>query len=64
MDTSRKNPDVLLVSFDYQPWKFADDIPILIIGRKTEGEIADIVNAFQGDDALDLYERLITKKGE
>jgi len=35
---------------------------VLIVGRKKEGEAVDIVNAFQGQEARDLYAKLITQK--
>lgn len=38
------------------------DEPVLIVGRKTWGEAIDIINAFSGDEAKELYERLITRK--
>ena len=38
------------------------DIPILIVGRKRSNRSVDIINAFQGDEAVELYNRLITVK--
>lgn len=54
-----KKPDVLLVSFD----DFSNDSPILIIGRKSEENPINIINALQGEEALELYKKLTTKKG-
>lgn len=54
-----KNSDTLLVGWDYSH----GDIPILIVGRKVPGDKADIINQFQGQEAKDLYERLVTKNG-
>lgn len=51
--------DTILVSFDYTH----GDIPVLIVGRKDKGEI-DIINAFKGDEAKELYQKLTMKKGE
>lgn len=51
--------DTFLVSFDYTH----GDIPVLIVGRKEKGEI-DIINAFKGEEAKELYQKLTTKKGE
>lgn len=53
----------LLVSFD-----FGIDEPIVLVGNKSKsvpGEV-DIVNAFQGQDAIDIYNKLtvVNKKGE
>lgn len=37
------------------------DVGVLIVGKRVNGEI-HIVNAFQGEEAYDLYKKLITKK--
>lgn len=37
---------------------------ILIVGRKELNQSVTIVNAFQGEEAIDIYQKLITKKGE
>lgn len=47
-----------LVSFDYTH----GDIPVLIIGRKGEKKEIDIINAFKGDEAKDLYDLLMDGK--
>lgn len=36
---------------------------VLIVGRKTKNETVKIVNAFEGDEALELYKKLTEKKG-
>lgn len=51
--------DTLLVGVDFSNGPDAD---VLIVGRKKEGEAIDIVNAFQGQEARDLYAKLITQK--
>ena len=51
--------DTLLVGVDFTNGPDAD---VLIVGRKKEGEAIDIVNSFQGQEARDLYAKLITKK--
>lgn len=38
------------------------DNPILVVGRKRLNQSVEIINAFQGDEARELYERLITEK--
>lgn len=53
--------DTILVSYDYTNGK---DNSVLIVGRKTPGQVVDIINAFQGEEAEELYKRLVTKKGE
>lgn len=51
--------DTLLISIDAQANK---DMPILIVGRQEPKKALEIVNAFQGQEALDLYKKLVTKK--
>lgn len=48
--------DVLLVGIDVEN---TGDIPVLIVGRRQQGESVDIINQFQGSEALELYERLV-----
>lgn len=57
------NPKVnecLLVSVDFTK---GEDIGVLIVGRQNNGKI-DIINAFQGQKAADIYRKLITVKKE
>lgn len=49
----KNKSDTFLVSFDYTH----GDIPVLIVGRKGKGGI-DIINAFQGKEAEELYQKL------
>lgn len=51
--------DTVLVSFNRES-PYSD--PILIVGRKRKNESIDIINAFQGKEALDIYEKLTTVK--
>ena len=50
--------DTLLVSISFSN----KDTGVLIVGRKRTNQSIDIVNAFQGDEALELYKKLVTKK--
>ena len=50
--------DTLLVSISFSD----KDTGVLVVGRKRNNESIDIVNAFQGDEALELYKKLVTKK--
>lgn len=56
-----KKEDTLLVSFVNN---HGNDNAVLVIGRKGPGEAIDIINAFQGEKAIDIYKNLITKVGE
>jgi hypothetical protein len=52
--------DTIIVSYD----DHSNDVPILIVGRKRLNESTEIINAFDGDEAKELYERLVTVKGD
>lgn len=53
--------DTILVSIDLSINK---DNAILIVGRKKTREAVDIINAFDGEEALELYKKLITPKAK
>lgn len=50
--------DTLLVSISFSD----KDTGVLVVGRKRKNESIEIINAFQGEEALDLYKKLVTKK--
>ena len=37
------------------------DIPVVVVGERVDG-VMQIVNAFQGDEAKEIFDRLVTKK--
>lgn len=49
--------DMLMVGFD----KGSGPIPVLTVGKLAEGKTVEIINAFQGEEAVELYKKL---KGE
>lgn len=49
----------LIIGYDIDS---STDNAILIVGRKRMNESTEIINAFQGKEAVELYEKLITKK--
>lgn len=53
-----KTSDGLVIGFDRTN---GIDKSVLIVGRQTKDKV-DIMNAFQGEEALELYNKLITKK--
>lgn len=59
MDNLKVN-ECLLVSVDFTK---GEDIGILLVGRQKEGKV-DIINAFQGQEAVDIYRKLITVKNK
>ena len=49
----------ILVSVDFSN---KNDTGVMVVGRKRMNQSVEIINAFQGDEARELYERLITTK--
>ena len=58
MSNNKKITDCILVSVDFTK----EGTGALIVGRKNARQNPDIINAFQGQEAWDLYQKLITKK--
>lgn len=55
------NPNgAYVVSWDFTRGK---DVGVLIVGEQKDG-IMKVVNAFQGDEAYDIYKKLSTVKGK
>lgn len=50
--------DSILIGVDFSN---NDDIRCLIVGRKRMNQSVEIINAFQGDEARELYEKLVIK---
>lgn len=50
--------DTLLVSISFSD----KDTGVLVVSRKRKNQSIEIINAFQGEEALDLYKKLVTKK--
>lgn len=51
--------DSILVSVDFDLKPGADtDTAVLVVGKKKKGEAIDILNAFQGEEAMELYRKL------
>ena len=43
-------------------WDFShDDTAVLIVGKQTKGTV-EIINAFQGKEAIDIHKKLSTVK--
>ena len=53
----RKEPHSLLVGIDFSR---GDDVGVLIVGERINGNLT-IVNAFRGEEAIELYNKLVTK---
>lgn len=52
--------DTIIIGYDYNPEK---DNTVLIVGRKEPGQVVEVINAFEGAEAEELYKKLVTKKG-
>lgn len=50
--------DAVVVSYD----DGSGDIPILIVGRKARDKAIEIINAFEGEEATTLYDKLTSRK--
>ena len=59
MEEDNRAVKSLLVGFDRIPGK---DIATLIVGVKKENEPVEIINAFENEEAIELYEKLITRR--
>lgn len=62
------NTGSVIVSWDFSKGK---DVGVLLVGRQKPGRNVEIVNAFQGQEAVDIYKKLmivntdfVSKKGE
>ena len=51
--------DSILVSVDFSN---KNNTGVLIVGRKRMNQSVEIINAFQGKEAKELYEKLVTPK--
>ena len=49
----------LIIGVDFTNGK---DVGVLIVGRKKPRDEVEVINAFQGEEAYDLYLKLTTKK--
>lgn len=56
-----KTVDSLIIGFNSSAGK---DCGVLIVGRKKPREAVDIINAFEGEEALELYKKLVTPKAK
>ena len=50
--------ETLLVSISFSD----KDTGVLVVGRKRKNQSIEIINAVQGEEALDLYKKLVMKK--
>lgn len=53
-----KSNDSVIVSWDFSHGK---DAGVLIVGRQVDGQV-EIINAYQGEEAKSLYQKLVFLK--
>lgn len=53
-----KSTDSVIVSWDLSHGK---DVGVLLVGKQVNGRV-EIVNAFQGEEAYELYRKLTVQK--
>lgn len=53
-----KSTDSVIVSWDLLHGK---DVGVLLVGKQVNGRV-EIINAFQGEEAYELYRRLTVQK--
>lgn len=51
--------DSILVGFSVDPKK---GIPVLIVGKKPKNKPVKVINAFEGEEAQALWNKLVVKK--
>lgn len=49
----------VIVSWDFSHGK---DVGVLLVGKKEPGKPVEVINAFQGKEAEELYLKLMTRK--
>lgn len=55
-----RDNDILLIGWDYQP---NGDKCVMTVARRAPGDQAELVNAFEGREALELYVKLTGQDG-
>ena len=53
-----KSTDSVIVSWDFSNGK---DVGVLLVGKQKNGRV-EVINAYQGDEAYELYRRLTVQK--
>lgn len=59
-ENNMKSSGSVIVSWDFS---HGQDVGVLIVGEQKRGKV-EIVNAFQGEEAEELYKKLTTKRKE
>lgn len=57
MNVKEPSTDIVLVSM-----VFDGDASVMLVGKKKPGKEAEIINAFAGKDAIDIWDILTSRK--
>lgn len=60
MDEWKANGAVI-VAWDLSGGEDGNDKAILLVGKQTNGSV-NVINAFQGEEALDIYKKLLPEE--
>lgn len=55
-----KSTDSVIVSWDFSHGK---DVGVLIVGKQEKGKV-EIINAYQGEEAKEIYQKLVFPKSK
>ena len=61
MEEDKSTTDSMLIGFNRM---LGEDIATVLVGKKRENGSVEIINAFEGEEAIELYEKLITIKNK
>lgn len=59
---TKQKTNSLLVGYDFSTKPNGKDASVLIVGEKDEKGVVQIINAFQGKEAEEIYKKLTTKQ--
>ena len=58
-ENKMSKPDTIFISFEPP---HDDDVAIMVISRINHGESIDIINILEDEEAIELYQKLVTEK--
>lgn len=58
---NRYEAESYLVSFGFDE---SGNVKVALVGKKNPKDAVDVINAFTGDDAVELHKKLTTKKSK
>lgn len=61
MDGGNKMEDTIVIGIDFSN---KNDIKLMVVGRIRMDQSIEIINSFQGDEAIELYKKLVIKENK